>query len=182
MSSPHPLSYGLYALESWVHGTPLLTECLEVTLDGKVVELPSDLRTLVFLNFTCYQGGMDVWGPLKDTDPFKPSMADGKLEVVGLGGLWHEMRARTEVSHGHRIGQVAKAEIRVLKPVAIAMSHDGEVMFFFFFFFPPTSHSHNNHHSPSLKNLLLLKSLAGAQSMFWFIQIMKQKRRNVVSS
>lgn len=122
----HACSYGLYALESWVQGTPLLSECLELVLDGKPVELPEDLKTLVFLNFTCYQGGMDVWGPTKDTDAFKPRLDDGKLEVVGLGGLWHEMKARTEVSHGHRIGQAAKAEIRVTKPVVIAMSHDGE--------------------------------------------------------
>lgn len=103
-----------------------MSECIEVTLDGKPVELPPELKTLVFLNFTCYQGGMDVWGPPKEGDPLKPCMDDGKVEVVGLGGLWHEMMARTEVSHGHRIGQAAKAEIRVVKPVAMAMSHDGE--------------------------------------------------------
>ena len=103
-----------------------MSECLEVLLDGKPVTLPEDLRTMVFLNFTCYQGGMDVWGPLKEKDAVKPRMDDGKLEVVGLGGIWHEMKARTEVSHGHRIGQAATAEIRVVKPVAIAMAHDGE--------------------------------------------------------
>lgn len=119
-------SYGLYALESWVQGTPLLSECIELRLDGKAVTLPEDLKTLVFLNFTCYQGGMDVWGPLKDKDGVVPRMDDGRVEVVGLGGLWHEMKARTEVSHGFRIGQAAKAEIRVTKPVQIAMAHDGE--------------------------------------------------------
>lgn len=119
-------SYGLYALESWVQGTPLLSECIELRLDGKAAALPEDLKTLVFLNFTCYQGGMDVWGPLKDKDGVVPRMDDGRVEVVGLGGLWHEMKARTEVSHGFRIGQAAKAEIRVTKPVQIAMAHDGE--------------------------------------------------------
>jgi hypothetical protein len=28
------------------------------------LKLPADLSTLVFLNFKCYQGGMDVWGPV----------------------------------------------------------------------------------------------------------------------
>lgn len=36
---------------------------MDVKVDGEQVKLPSDLRTLVLLNFTCYQAGLDIWGP-----------------------------------------------------------------------------------------------------------------------
>lgn len=40
-----------------------LSDVMDVKVDGEKVALPADLRTLVLLNFTCYQAGLDIWGP-----------------------------------------------------------------------------------------------------------------------
>lgn len=80
------------------------------------MEIPSSVKTIVVLNFICYQAGVDIWGP----DPVvhqckigihrmqqsnRPSMDDGIVEVVGLCGPFHEALVRTYLTSGVRMGR-----------------------------------------------------------------------------
>ena len=58
-------------------------------MDDKVIEVSSDIKTIVVLNFVCYQAGTDIWGNDDINGP--PKMEDGLVEIVGLGGYFHEV-------------------------------------------------------------------------------------------
>lgn len=136
--------YVYYGIGSLITGSTNLKEAVSVSVDGESVALPNDLRTLILLNFTSYQAGLDIWGPpLPDVrelalsllsvsssvfpepsqDPRKPKMDDKLLEVVGLGGPTHETLVRLYLTAGMRIAQGGRVQIKVNKPgISIAMA------------------------------------------------------------
>jgi diacylglycerol kinase (ATP) len=119
--------YAWYGLENVIRGTLDLSSVLRLRVDDKDIIIPAEVRTLIFLNFTCYQNGVDIWGPPTETDQRRPRMDDGMIEVVGLRGFNHEALARLEITHGLRLAQGSRVILttnRTDQPFPVA--YDGE--------------------------------------------------------
>jgi len=118
--------YFLYAVQNVVwKGSPFLNSLLDVKVDDKPIEIPDSVKTLVVLNFVCYQAGTDIWG--SDADPDNvPKMDDQTVEVVGINGVVHETMVRLYVSAGIRLGRGKRVSITVKKPEVLPMAFDGE--------------------------------------------------------
>jgi len=108
-----------------------LSKCVLVWIDGDPVLLPPNLRTLVVLNFPCYQAGQDIWGSgdVANAAGFhvlwsKPSPEDHIIEIVGIGGLDHEAAIRSNMSTGYCLGQGSRIKLSLLEDMAINI--DGE--------------------------------------------------------
>lgn len=137
--------YGAHAAKSLLAGSPALSECLELSVDGEVVPLPKGLKTIVLLNFRCYQAGADLWGPdatpesdseeeldsdAEEDDHLagEPRCDDGLIEVVGIQGIVQNALIRMDRSVGVRIARGSDVVIRMSAQhrTRLAMACDGE--------------------------------------------------------
>lgn len=120
------LWYIWYAIINFFVGSPNLDENLQLEIDDQPVEIPNGIKTIVVLNFVAYQAGVDIWGP--DTDKTNiPTLDDGLVEVVGIGGFVHETLIRTFLTSGYRLGRGKKVKLTSKKPnVALPVAFDGE--------------------------------------------------------
>ncbi len=109
-----------------MHGTgDPLHQFVSLEVDGTKKELPEDMRTLVVLNFKCYQAGLDIWGkPQKSDIKRRQAVDDGIAEVVGIGGIKHEFKVRTHWDKGYHLGQGSQMKISSARDVCI--NYDGE--------------------------------------------------------
>lgn len=115
--------YVLYALDSVLHGSPSIKESCRIWIDNEEISIPHGVRTIVVLNFLCYQAGINIWG--NDKNP--PNVDDKVVEVVGIEGLFHEVFIRVHLASGIRLGRGKKIQIHVMKPNTLfALAWDGE--------------------------------------------------------
>ncbi len=119
-------SYGLSALSSTLRGgNQSLNNLVEVYINGSKLETPEDLKTLVVLNFKNYQAGLDIWGkPKRAGVSAEPAIDDQIAEVVGLGGIRHELKVRSHIRKGYHLAQGSSIKINVFTDIPI--NYDGE--------------------------------------------------------
>jgi len=107
-----------------------ISSFLEVHVDGHLVVLPSNIKTIQVLNIHSSADGVDFFGtgePSNDSELKEylfPTLNDGLLEVVGTEGVKHLMMIRTHFSHSRRIAQGNHIKITVKKPIPAQL--DGE--------------------------------------------------------
>ncbi len=109
--------YVFYAASAFLKGLPALGAQCSLSIDGEEIQVPPSVRTLIVLNFTSYQAGLDIWGNAQQFQ--RPGVDDGIVEVVGLGGIVHEALVRLEISKGVRLGQGRLVEMKFNFPHAL---------------------------------------------------------------
>src|SRR3989344_578849 len=114
-------SYGLSALSSTLRGgNQSLNNLVEMYINGSKLETPEDLKTLVVLNFKNYQAGLDIWGKTKRAGvSAEPAIDDQIAEVVGLGGIRHELKVRSHIRKGYHLAQGSSIKINVFTDIPI---------------------------------------------------------------
>jgi len=119
------LWYGFFGLKSVlmdkVHN---LNEVCSLEIDGQEISIPEETKTIVFLNFSCYQAGVNIWG--SDEQGSEPSPDDKILEVIGIGSCFHEALIRLSLAPGTRLGRGSSIKLQISKPVALSSACDGE--------------------------------------------------------
>lgn len=106
-------------------GNQSLNNLVEVYINGSKLETPEDLKTLVVLNFKNYQAGLDIWGkPKRAGVSAEPAIDDQIAEVVGLGGIRHELKVRSHIRKGYHLAQGSSIKINVFTDIPI--NYDGE--------------------------------------------------------
>jgi len=97
-----------------------LSTNVELTIDGKRVDIPSDIQCLIVLNLPSCYGGKNLWGELAKRHidrGLKPiSINDGLLEVVGVRNMMHIANINTGVSMPKKLGQGSVIQMRILTP------------------------------------------------------------------
>jgi len=97
------------------------------------VDIPKSLQNVQIFNIASGADGIDFWGGQQPSQPHEfspnhphaPSPNDGKLEVCGLKNIFPHMAAiKLQLTHAHRLGQTASAQIKVLRKVPVQV--DGE--------------------------------------------------------
>ena len=90
-----------HAIKMKRHGA--LSKGLTCTLDGKEIEIPSNITGIILLNIASYAGGMNLWGKGSRTQP--QSVNDGTFEVVGIRSPLHVAMTRFHLASAIRLGQ-----------------------------------------------------------------------------
>lgn len=125
--------YTCLGIQALLSPSPTVAGLLELMVDGKVVSLPSSLRTIQVFNIHASSDGVDffgcsepsVAGELQSYSP--PSSDDGLLEVVGTEGVAHLMSTKLGFRHSHRLAQGREVVLTVLSPTSQLIAQvDGE--------------------------------------------------------
>ena len=106
-------------------GEPVLSEIIEMKVDGLVVVVPDGTKSLVVSNVDSFAGGVKLWD---DSDgKFKPvSVSDGLVEVQAIFGSTHMGFMQVKCRSAEKIVQGAVVELTVKETVW--MQWDGEAM------------------------------------------------------
>jgi len=83
-----------------------------VKVDGRAIDIPSNIQALLFLNITSYGAGSNPWGKSSKSGFDYATGNDGKLEIVGLKSLRHFISVKLGFS-GVRLGQGSNIELRI---------------------------------------------------------------------
>ncbi len=137
------LWHGLFGAQELFTRRPPVHRILRLRVDGAVVPLPSDLRTLQVFNIHSSADGTNFWGSAApsarspacgarccaagsegDAAFRDPLIHDGLLEVCGTKGVAHLSRCHLGLSTAHRIAQGRDVRIDLLEP--LEMQLDGE--------------------------------------------------------
>jgi len=104
----------------------VLSNHVQVEINGKVAELPAQTRCVVVLNLPSYSGGGNPWGSKRSTrNKFaNPAIDDGLLEVVAVNGPLQLVGIHANIIRGKRLGQGNLIKITTTKPMAAQV--DGE--------------------------------------------------------
>jgi len=104
---------------------------VELRVNGSVVSLPPNIRTLQILNIHSSADGVDFFGGSRassSSEPLqyfaKPSLNDGLVEVVGTESIFHLMTTRVKLTHSRRIAQANQISITTRIPLPAQL--DGE--------------------------------------------------------
>lgn len=116
--------YLYYAFQNFWSGSHDLDSSASLKIDGQEVAIPQGTKTLVILNFVCYQAGVDIWGQKEEENDQK--IDDGQIEVIGIGGIFHEAMVRMYLKSGTRIGRGKEITVDIKKKLSVAMAFDGE--------------------------------------------------------
>uniref|UniRef100_A0A5S6QH83 Diacylglycerol kinase n=1 Tax=Trichuris muris TaxID=70415 RepID=A0A5S6QH83_TRIMR len=84
--------------------------CVELKLDGRLIELPK-LEAIVLLNIACWGAGVRPW-QLGKGGPTQ-SMNDGILEVFGVYSSFHIAQMQVGLSEPYRIGQAKEVIVKI---------------------------------------------------------------------
>lgn len=115
--------YGCFGCNAMCCSSTLPKKQVSLTLDGKSVKVPSNVKSIVVSNMITYAGGNVLWadGHHKyDT----PAVDDGQVEMVALEGVWHMVGVGTQTRSGRKLGQ--GHSIVLFAPAHFTMQYDGE--------------------------------------------------------
>jgi len=125
------LWYTLYGIQEMFSPTDNVSSYLELRVDGHLVALPRDIRTLQFFNIHSSADGIDFFGVSRPSDEHdlqeysSPTLNDGLMEAVGTAGVPHLLAIRAGMSHSRRLAQGNKFSIRILKPIPVQLDGEG---------------------------------------------------------
>ncbi|XP_002128509.2 diacylglycerol kinase theta [Ciona intestinalis] len=100
-----------------------LSNVIELQVDDHVIDLPP-IKGLIFLNITSWGAGSNAWGSAVSKRFNQPSIGDGMLEVLGVGGVAHMSQIYSGLRTGMRLAQ--GEYIRITLKREVAMQVDGE--------------------------------------------------------
>jgi Ca2+-binding EF-hand superfamily protein/diacylglycerol kinase family enzyme len=121
------LIYGQLGFTSMLTRHEPFCKIVELELDGKVVEIPSNLTGILLLNLPSWGGGSNPWGldnyfPGKTWSP--QVIDDSKIEILGFTGAFHLAQIQTNLQYGIRIAQAQS--VRLTTKQALPVQVDGE--------------------------------------------------------
>jgi len=125
------LWYTLYGIQEMFNPMENVSSYLELRVDGHVVSLPRDIKTVQVFNIHSSADGIDFFGVSRPSDAHElqeyssPTINDGLLEVVGTCGVPHLLSIRAGMSHSRRLAQGSKLSIRILKPIPTQLDGEG---------------------------------------------------------
>eukprot|EP01125_Pyxidicula_operculata_P013293 TRINITY_DN4397_c0_g1_i1.p1 TRINITY_DN4397_c0_g1~~TRINITY_DN4397_c0_g1_i1.p1 ORF type:complete len:369 (-),score=52.73 TRINITY_DN4397_c0_g1_i1:420-1526(-) len=136
--------YGGFGLKAMVQKYNSLQTCMVLHVDGKIVDIPQIVMSVIFLNIPSYAAGTNPWGPptRKTTtyqNPIPQSVCDRHIEVIGVKGAAHVGRIIAGLSQGIRLAQGTDVKIDLLIPLHAQV--DGEP------FLLPSCRLHFKHHN-----------------------------------
>ncbi|KPI87095.1 diacylglycerol kinase-like protein [Leptomonas seymouri] len=76
-----------------------------LTIDGQKVAVPRSAKAVAVCNMLTYAGGSVAWNGSAHDRYAKPSVCDGKVEVVCFYGIWHLALVRLGWCYGKKLGQ-----------------------------------------------------------------------------
>uniref|UniRef100_H2ZEB4 Diacylglycerol kinase accessory domain-containing protein n=1 Tax=Ciona savignyi TaxID=51511 RepID=H2ZEB4_CIOSA len=100
-----------------------LSNVIELYVDDNIIDLPP-IKGLIFLNIASWGAGSNAWGNASSKRFNPPSISDGMLEILGVGGVAHVSQIYSGLRNGVRLAQGEYIKILVKKEVA--MQVDGE--------------------------------------------------------
>jgi len=104
---------------------PDLSSKMELTCDGKTIQIPPGSQGIIITNISSYMGGVDVWEKSQgQINKSSSSMNDKKLELVAVYGSFHLGRLQVGLSKAIRIAQASSIEIVTMSK--LPMQVDGE--------------------------------------------------------
>lgn len=115
--------YGCFGCNAMCCSSTLPKKRLSLTLDGKPVKVPSNMKSIVVSNMITYAGGNVLWADSHHKYG-TPAVDDGKVEVVALEGVWHMVGVGTKTRSGRKLGQ--SSSIVLYAPANFTMQYDGE--------------------------------------------------------
>jgi len=125
------LWYTVYGIQEIFQPTDNVASSLELRVDGRLLPLPSNIRTLQMFNIHSSADGVDFFGvsrPSRNSELQEyssPTINDGLLEVVGTTGVPHLLSIRAGMSHSTRLAQGNKFTIKILKPIPVQVDGEG---------------------------------------------------------
>eukprot|EP00753_Platysulcus_tardus_P005803 PLAT13703.1.p1 GENE.PLAT13703.1~~PLAT13703.1.p1 ORF type:complete len:558 (+),score=97.35 PLAT13703.1:120-1676(+) len=121
------LWYTHMGLRVFLQGCPPVASLLSLTCDGEPIDIPPEVQGIIVLNIGSYAGGVDLWGAddgEADATDSVPSVADGKLEVVGVYGSLHMAQLKCQLARSLRLAQCSQLSVRLRRKAAVQV--DGE--------------------------------------------------------
>lgn len=125
--------YAYLGVRTLLAPPPSIVDRLALEVDGRLIALPSTIRTIQVFNCHSSSDGIDFFGcgepsVLGELSAFSaPSAYDGLLEVVGTEGVGHLMSTKLGFRHSHRLAQGREVRITVLEPSpSLVAQADGE--------------------------------------------------------
>lgn len=82
-----------------------------LAVDGQPVEVPRSAKAVAVCNMLSYAGGAVAWNGAARDAYVRPSVSDGKLEVVCFYGIWHLALVRLGWCYGRKLGQGSRVTI-----------------------------------------------------------------------
>jgi len=108
-------------------GLPNLARCLQVELDGQIVQLPKTLEGIMAINLASYAGGKNPWGkPPRSEGRAPQSPCDGLFELIGISSSFHLGQIQTYLVDGVRLGQGRDVTFTWLTDDVLPIQLDGE--------------------------------------------------------
>lgn len=101
-----------------------LHNIVDLEVDGQKIPLSSSIKGLIFCNISSWGGGGNAWGSSVSRRFQNPSMSDGLLEVVGVGGVAHMSQMYSGIRNGFRIAQGEYIRLHLKSKIAVQV--DGE--------------------------------------------------------
>ncbi|XP_039264167.2 uncharacterized protein LOC120339981 [Styela clava] len=101
-----------------------LNNVVDLEVDGQKLPLSSSIKGLIFCNISSWGGGGNAWGSSVSRRFKNPSMGDGLLEVVGVGGVAHMSQMYSGIRNGFRIAQGEYIRLHLKSELAVQV--DGE--------------------------------------------------------
>ncbi|KAG5467117.1 hypothetical protein LSCM1_01298 [Leishmania martiniquensis] len=74
-------------------------------IDGRRVPVPVNAKSVAVCNMLTYAGGAVAWNGAAADHYAKPSVCDGRVEVVCFYGIWHMAFVRLGWCYGSKLGQ-----------------------------------------------------------------------------
>lgn len=82
--------YTWYALDTvFKQNSHPITSVCSLFVDDNEIPLSPTIKTVIVLNFVCYQAGLDIWG--SDENGNVPKLDDEVVEVIGIEGIIHNV-------------------------------------------------------------------------------------------
>jgi len=105
---------------------PMIDQFIEVEVDGKPINLATNIGAIICLNLPSYMGGANLWGNAPDKHFQTPSVEDGLLELVAVTGSFHLANVSINLSSAIRLAQGKHIKIKFTQDSSLSAQVDGE--------------------------------------------------------
>ncbi|KPI86270.1 putative diacylglycerol kinase-like protein [Leptomonas seymouri] len=115
--------YGCFGCNAMCCSSTLPKKHVSLTVDGKAIKVPSNMKSIVVSSMITYAGGNILWADSRQKFDTQ-AVDDGKVEVVALEGVWHMVGIGTRIRSGKKLAQ--GSSIVLYSPAHFTMQYDGE--------------------------------------------------------
>lgn len=99
---------------------------LVLTIDGQQVDVPDESQGVILTNIDSFAGGSRLWQ--SGQGYHKQAHNDEIVEAVSVDGSLHLGQIKTGISHGQRLGQCKRVEMRLLQNTHVQFDGEPELL------------------------------------------------------